>query len=234
VKPTAVVREHEEAPRDEPRWHATLAVVIGVILYMQLPPKLTFGPVWVAPLLIALILIPLSIIAPNRHQETRGQRLASIILIAILNFFNIVSVVLLVHDLVIGPIPKHPFNALDLLRAGAQIFTTNVLVYALWYWELDGGGPERRAHALSANEFRQADFLFPQMSMDRARIASAETHWKPFFLDYLYLAFTCALAFSPTDVMPLSRTAKMLMLVESVISFVTIALILARSINILA
>lgn len=201
-------------------------------LYVTLPPKLTFGPIWIAPLLVALVLVPLSILSPRRHQETRGQRVASIVLIAILNVFNIGSVMLLVSGLLTMN-AHHAANAQELIKAGAEIWTTNILVFALWFWEVDGGGPEPRAHAPSAAAFMQADFLFPQMSLDARKTACAIEGWKPLFLDYLYLSFTNALAFSPTDVLPLSRIAKMLMLVESLVSFVTIALILARSVNIL-
>ncbi|MHB8146480.1 MAG: hypothetical protein ACYDGM_04370 [Vulcanimicrobiaceae bacterium] len=221
------------APNKEPRWHASLAVVVATLLYLILPPRLTFGPVWAAPLLIGVLLVPLSIFAPLRHQEKRRTRIASIVLIAILNFFNIASVVLLVHGLVYGSAHKI-IPGSELLTSGGEVWFTNVLVFALWFWELDGGGPGPRAQAAAATEFRHADFLFPQMSMDATRMACVEQHWKPLFLDYLYLGFTNALAFSPTDVMPLSRMAKMLMLLESLISFVTIAVIVSRSINIIA
>lgn len=234
MKQYAGIRKHLETPREEPRWHSSLAVLAGLALYITLPPKLTFGPVWVAPALIGAVLLPLSIFAPSRHQETRGQRVASIILIAILNFFNIASIALLVHALLFQPKSAHStLTAHELFTVGAQIWLTNILVFAQWYWELDGGGPEPRAHATSATEFREADFLFPQMSLDRERVACAETMWKPMFLDYLYLAFTNALAFSPTDTMPLSRQAKALMMVQATISFITIAVIFARVINII-
>lgn len=234
MKQFGIVRRHRDTPTDEPRWHASIAVIAALVLYMSLPPKLTFGPVWIAPLLVGALLVPLSIFAPNRHREAPWQRVTSIWLIAVLNFFNIASVALLVYDLLFAGALHHGATAQQLLTVGAQIWATNILVFALWFWELDGGGPEPRAHAAAATEMRNADFLFPQMSLDAARIACAERAWKPLFVDYLYLSFTNALAFSPTDTMPLSRMAKMLMLVQSLISFVTIALILARSVNIIS
>ena len=233
VKRYAGIRKHREIPHEEPRWHSSLAVIAGLALYMTLPPKLTFGPVWVAPVLIGVVLLPLSIFAPSRHQETKVQRAASIVLIATLNFFNIASVILLVHALVFHQQGHAAATARELFLAGAQIWITNILVFAQWFWELDGGGPEPRAHATSACEFREADFLYPQMALDAERVACAEGLWKPMFVDYLYLAFTNALAFSPTDTMPLSRMAKMLMMVQALISFITIAVIFARTINII-
>ena len=211
------------AVREEPRWHASLAVVAFVLLYVVLPPRLTFGPVWVVPLVVGLILIPLSILAPTRHRETGRQRIASIVLIAILNFFNIFSVILLIKGLLPGG--TKGLSGEHLLTSGGEVWMANIIVFALWFWEVDGDGPEKRAHATSARDFSNADFLFPQMSMDPERVAYAEKRWKPLFLDYLYLGFTNALAFSPTDAMPLSRSAKMLMLLESLVSFVTLAVV---------
>jgi uncharacterized membrane protein len=227
------IRVHSQTPSDEPRWHASVAVIVAMLLYATLPEKLVLGPVWILPLLVLVVLVPLSVFSPTRHAETDWQRAASIFLIAVLNFFNVASVVLLVYYLLFSK--NHADLAgQEILRHGTQIWLTNILVFALWYWELDCGGPEPRAHAEAATEFRAADFLFPQMMLDPARIACVEEGWKPLFLDYLYLAFTDATAFSPTDVMPITRLAKMLMLVEATISLVTIAIILARAINIIS
>ncbi|MGR4065371.1 MAG: hypothetical protein ACLQPV_07970 [Vulcanimicrobiaceae bacterium] len=227
------IRVHRSTPSDEPRWHASVAVLAAMVLYATLPERLVLGPVWILPLIVLVVLVPLSVFAPSRHAETDWQRAASIFLIAVLNFFNVASVVLLVYYLLFSK--NHAdFAGQDILRHGTQIWLTNVIVFALWYWELDCGGPEPRAHAEAATEFREADFLFPQMMLDPARIACVEQGWKPLFLDYLYLAFTDATAFSPTDVMPITRLAKMLMLLEATISLVTIAIILARAINIIS
>jgi hypothetical protein len=219
--------------RHEPRWHASLAVVAAMLLYITLPPRLTIGPVWAAPAVVLLLLIPLSILVPRRHRETRRTRFWSIMLIAIVNFFNLVSVLLLVGGL-FRPEKAVLHSASMLLRTGAQIWATNILVFALWFYELDGDGPDARAHANSATEFENADFLFPQMTMALAGGAGMpciDRNWKPQFIDYLYLAFTNSTAFSPTDTMPLSRWSKVLMTVEAVISLITIAIVVARSIN---
>ncbi|HEY1868428.1 MAG TPA: hypothetical protein VGG70_09030 [Candidatus Cybelea sp.] len=223
-------------PRHEPRWHASLAVLAAVLLYITLPPRLTIGPTWIAPMLVLVVLIPLSIFSPHRHIETRRSRFASIILIAIVNFFNLVSVLLLVASF-FRPEQRALHQPGFLLRIGAQIWFTNILVFALWYWELDGDGPDARAHAGSASEVLNADFLFPQMEVSivggEGPSSCIDPHWKPQFFDYFYVAFTNATAFSPADVMPLSRWAKALMTAEALISLITIAIVLARAISLI-
>lgn len=221
-------------PRHEPRWHASIALIAAIALYATLPPRLTIGPVWVAPVIVLVVLIPLSVLVPHRHKETRRTRFWSILLIAIVNFFNLTSVLLLVGGL-FKPEKAALHSAALLLRTGAQIWATNILVFALWFWELDGDGPDARAHASTATEFENADFLFPQMQMSLASGGSStqcvDPLWKPQFIDYLYLAFTNSTAFSPTDVMPLSRWAKALMTVEALVSLITVVIVIARSIN---
>lgn len=187
-------------------------------------------------MLVLVVLIPLSIFSPHRHIETRRSRFASIILIAIVNFFNLVSVLLLIASF-FRPEQRALHQPGFLLRIGAQIWFTNILVFALWYWELDGDGPDARAHASSATEVLNADFLFPQMEVSIAGreglSGCIDPHWKPQFFDYFYVAFTNATAFSPADVMPLSRWAKALMTAEALISLITIAIVLARAISLI-
>jgi hypothetical protein len=223
-------------PRHEPRWHASLAVLAAVLLYITLPPRLTIGPTWIAPVLVLVLLIPLSILAPHRHIETRRSRFASIVLIAIVNFFNLASVLLLIASF-FRPETRVLHSPGFLLRIGAQIWFTNILVFALWYWELDADGPDSRAHASSATEVLNADFLFPQMQMSiaggEAMANCIDPRWKAQFFDYFYLAFTTATAFSPADVVPLSRWAKALMTAEALISLITIAIVLARAISLI-
>jgi uncharacterized membrane protein len=231
------MQQQAAMPRHEPRWHASIAVVFATVLYITLPPRLTIGPVWIAAVLVLVVLIPLSILAPRRHIETRRSRIASIILISIVNFFNLASVLLLV-----GSFFRPERAALHqpgfLLHTGAQIWFTNILVFALWYWELDGDGPDARADAAAAIDFENADFLFPQMQMTLASGQTSSTcidpMWKPQFFDYLYLAFTNATAFSPADVMPLSRWAKALMMAQALVSLITIAIVLARAISLIS
>ncbi len=173
---------------DEPRWHASLAVIAALILYITLPSKVTFGPLWLFPLLVLSLLVPLSIFAPMRRHETTAQRLLSIILIAIVNLFNIASLALLVSSLLNRPAHVPPATGQHLLVGGIQIWLTNILVFAMWYWEADAGGPEQRAHAESAATFEQPDFFFPQMSTElRVYRADLETAlWRLSLLGVLH------------------------------------------------
>src|SRR5262249_26626040 len=146
------------AARPESRWPASLAVVAAVVLYVTLPEHLTVGPTWLLPALELAVLIPLTIAVPRRgHDEARAHRPAPIFLIAAVNAANVASLVLLVGSLLAGG-SKQEGQALIL--AAAQIWVTNILVFGLWYWELDRGGPSARCRA----DHREPDFLFPQMS----------------------------------------------------------------------
>ena len=218
--------------RAEPRWPATLAVLIASGLYLTLPERLQlpFGPHvlwsverWAMPILELALIVPLSIAAPRRRPNEPGWvRIAAVALIAVVNLANLVSLGLLVQSLLTK---TWTHSGTTLLLSSGSIWLTNVLVFALWYWELDRGGPDDR----SSPEHREPDFLFPQMTNP----GCAPETWSPGFIDYLYVAFTNATAFSPTDTMPLTPAAKMLMLVQSVISLLTLALVAARAVNIL-
>ncbi len=199
-----------------------MAVILAVALYVTLPDRYTVGPAWLLPLLELAILVPLTIAMPRRQvEEQPWHRIASICLIGLVNAANILSLVLLVDQLLHGG--KN--DAALLIAAALQIWGTNVLVFALWYWELDRGGPGPRM----AGEPRPPDFLFPQMNTP----GIAAPSWRPKFVDYFYLSCTNAMAFSPTDTLPLSRWAKMLMLIQSLVSLLTVVLVAARAVNIL-
>ncbi|HUB17331.1 MAG TPA: hypothetical protein VL990_01770 [Acidobacteriaceae bacterium] len=133
--------------------------------------------------------------------------------------------------LLIAALPAHKESPLDLLISASALWLTNILVFASWYWRLDGGGPAAREEQ---GVHTDGAFLFPQMTLDQqARIAMGEQCWNPGFIDYLFLAFNTSTAFSPTDVPVLSRWAKVLMMIQSLISLATIALLAARAVNIL-
>ncbi len=226
--------EQQNLGNDEPRWHASLAALAALLLYITLPPKVTFGPLWLVPILVLAILLPLSIISPMRKHESPGQRIASIIAIAILNIFNIASVILLIVA-VLSPSKHAQFtHGSTLLLAGMQIWVTNILVFAMWFWELDAGGPEDRAHAATAVDFTNSAFLFPQMTIADSKMGCVDPQWKPLFMDYLFLAFTNASAFSPADTFPLSRLGKGLMMAEAFTSFVTIGVVVSRAVGIIS
>jgi uncharacterized membrane protein len=209
--------------RPESRIPASAAVLAAVLLYVTLPDRYTVGPVWLFPLLELAMLVPLAIAVPVRHsRETTVHRVASIALIAVVNVANVASLVLLVKSLLGGA----PVVGTPLIFAAMQIWITNVIVFGLWYWELDRGGPGARCR----EDHREPDFLFPQM----ATPAAAPLYWTPHFVDYLYLAFTNATAFSPTDTLPLTSWAKILMTVQSITSLLTVVLVAARAVNILS
>ena len=218
-------------PKDAPRWHAAVAVLAALALYTRLPQKLTLGPIWVAPVLVAALLLPLLIGRGNLRERVR--RITAVTLIGVLNFFNVASVVLLINDILNSHAAHHNLAALDLLKNGGMIWLVNVIVFSLWYWEIDDGGVIHRNKEGEAVVYSEPDFLFPQMGMHRDMDDCPEEKWSPEYLDYLYIAFTNALAFSPADTMPLTRIAKMMMMAEAIVSFATIGLILARSVGIL-
>ncbi len=182
------------------------------------------------PLLVLGILIPLLILAPHRHRESEWQRLASIAHIAVLGLFNIATIVLVVvHQL--SSHHHRTFSGEELLLAAIQIWLTNILVYSLWFWEIDGGGPAARCHESFIDNPQSADFMFSQSLLDPQLLA--KLCWRPRFIDYLFLAFTNATAFSPTDTFPLTPLGKTLMMAEALTSLVTIAIVAGRAINIL-
>lgn len=199
-------------------------VVLGAILLdISLPNKLTIGPSWLLPAVEALLLVGLTVslrIPGIKWSPT--HRTVAIGLIALVSVVNIVSLALLVHQLLRGG--NHNATGHRLILAGMVLWVTNVLLFGLWFWELDRGGPVARRTASDP-----PDFLFPQMN-DPERFAQ----WEPNLIDYLYVSFTNATAFSPTDAMPLSRTAKVLMAVQATTALATIGLVVARAVNILS
>jgi uncharacterized membrane protein len=209
----------------EARWEVSLATAAAIALQVMVPGRLVFiRPSWVLPVFQAALLVALVSANPRRiNRESRALRLSSLTLAALLSFANAWSVVRLVDVLVRGGADAN--KAAPLLITASAIWITNVIAFALWYWEFDRGGPVARAQGADP----YPDFQFPQMTSPDM----APPHWEPSYPDYLYLAFTNAAAFSPTDVMPLSRWAKMAMTVQSVISIVTVALVVARAVNIL-
>ncbi len=208
----------------EARWQASAAVAAAVALQFPLPGRLVLlHPVWVLPALQGLLLLALVMANPHRiNRESRAIRLLGLTLAAILSLANAWSVARLVTGLVNG---TDRYSPGPLLATGAVIWLTNVIVFALWYWEFDRGGPVARAGGTDP----YPDFLFAQMTSPHL----APPHWEPSFGDYLYLSFTNAAAFSPTDVLPLSRWAKMAMTAQASVSIVTVALVVARAVNIL-
>jgi hypothetical protein len=207
----------------ESRVAATVAVLAIVVLQVLLPNQFMPEPTWLLPALEVVLLGFLVVADPVRiDREETWLRWGGLILIGLLALATAWSADRLVVGLIDGTLSDDPAK---LLGSGGAIWLTNVVVFGLGYWEFDRGGPAARAHA------RQTlpDFLFVQMQNPEL----AEPEWEPQFIDYLYLAFTNATAFSPTDVMPMSRWAKTMMMAQSAISLILAALVIARAINVL-
>jgi hypothetical protein len=206
----------------ENRWPVLLAVLLAIGVQLALPERLAVGPGWILPAVEAALLVGLTAANPVRlERDGIWIRRASLLLVAVMSLANAASALLLLRGIIRGDLPD---GATGLLAAGGEVYVTNVVAFALWYWELDRAGPMARAAVRQS----YPDFLFPQM----ATPAVAKPGWRPTFPDYLYLSFTNATAFSPTDTMPLSRWAKMLMLVQSSVALITAALVIARAVNI--
>jgi uncharacterized membrane protein len=201
------------------------AVVTAMVLTVLLPEGERTLPVWVLPLLEGILLFALIAGDPGAiDRRSRLLRVLSIALVAILVVSALGATVQLIDVLIGG---GHETNsASELLEAGSIVWVANIIAFALLYWELDGGGAAARAHHSRSD----VDFAFPQQM--NPELAPAE--WRPEFMDYLYLAFTNAMAFSPTDAMPIARWAKLAMMVLSVSSLAILGLVIARAVNVFA
>jgi hypothetical protein len=216
--------DESDRERREPRWQALIAIIAAGGLSLALAPGLSIGPPWLFPAIIGLLLVPTVVFhRVGRHQVDRvlGSIVTSVVTIEL-----VASVIRLVSAL-----PSRRESPKALLISATSIWATNILVFALWYWRLDAGGPHaretREGHASGA-------FLFPQMTMlSAAKAATAQGMWSPNFLDYLFLAFNTSTAFSPTDTPVLARWGKILMMLQAIISLTVLALLAARAVNIL-
>lgn len=206
-------------------WGPQLLVACAIALELFLPNKLTIGPTWLLPAIEGLLLVVLLAISPHpRMRHTALRRNVAMGLVGLVSVVNIFSLVELCRYLLHG----HPASGRSLVFAGVALWVTNVLLFSLWYWELDRGGPQKRAEPGSE---RRADFLFSQMGDAKP---FTRPDWAPGLIDYLWLSFTTATAFSPTDTMPLSQTAKLLMTIQSLTSLLIVVLVVSRAVNILS
>lgn len=205
----------------EARWPASLGALAALAAEGTLPSDVAVRPRWLLPTVGGLLLTALVAANPRRiNRRSPALRAGSMVLIAVITAANAWSAGRLVGHLLRGTAPGDPTR---LLLTGAAIWLANVAAFGLWYWELDRGGPAGRAHASRAHP----DFLFVQMQTPDL----APEDWEPAFVDYLYLSFTNAAAFSPTDVLPLSRWAKLTMMVQAAVSLTTVVLVVARAVN---
>jgi hypothetical protein len=209
----------------EHRFPVIVVVVVAVALQALLPHPVLFAPRWVLLIPETALLVAVVVGNPVRlERDSRFLRGLSLALTGLVSGSNAVSAVLLVRDLVSdhSQLTDSPGT---LLASGGLIYATNVLAFGLWYWELDRGGPIARRQG----RHRFPDLLFPQMSSPDL----APPEWEPTVLDYLYVSFTNATAFSPTDTMPMTRWTKLLMLVQSAVALVVVGLVIARAVNVL-
>jgi hypothetical protein len=216
---------------EEPRLPVVFAILVAIGLQVIVPHNLTFRPWWLLPSLELLILAAIIGFRQTSIDRTsKVLRTLSLGLVVAASVATTWSAVQLIRALIqnqahtAGP---HPLDDPGLLlRSGGAIWLTNVIVFALWYWDMDRGGPAERA----CGTLKHTDFLFSEMTAPEL----VAKDWEPTFIDYFYLSFTNATAFSPTDTLPLSRWAKMVMMFQSGISLVTVALVVARAVNVIA
>ena len=207
---------HEKRSGIVSKWTVLLGILAIGLLYFALPEKLTIGPSWLLLAIEGIVIIPLIFIRRSGHPlAPKTIRILALVLLGAVTIGLIGSVAQLILNL---PTEK----GTSLLRDAALIWGTNILVFALWYWEIDCGGPQKRH--LSGH--KAIDFMFPQQADGNT------TGWVAHFVDYLFLAFTGATAFSPADTYPLTRQAKMLMMIEALLSMIVIVLLAARAVNI--
>lgn len=207
-----------EAIVRESRWPAFAAMLAAACLYWALPEPLSVGPRWGLLAVIFVLLVPMVI--SNQRGDHHVARTLAFVANGAITAAMVASLSILIEG-----IPRHRDSPQVLLRSAVALWVTNVLVFALWYWKLDAGGPLGRERSRGRLD---SSFLFPQMLLEEC-----ETTWSPNFMDYLFLAFNTSTAFSPTDTAPLSRWAKAGMVTQSLISLTVVALLAARAVNIL-
>jgi hypothetical protein len=203
----------------EPRWPAIVAMLAAAFVYLALPEPLSLGPSWLLLAVIFVLLIP--IVATYHRGHYNATRSLTFIANGVITVALIASLIFLIQGL-----PAHRESPRALLRSAAALWVTNILVFALWYWKLDAGGPLERERKRGRLE---SSFLFPQMAIQ----SDLYSTWSPHFMDYLFLAFNTSTAFSPTDTAALSRWAKAGMMLQALISLTILALLAARAVNIL-
>ncbi|MFY9804903.1 MAG: hypothetical protein WA211_09690 [Candidatus Acidiferrales bacterium] len=203
----------------EQRWPAFVAMIAAGGLYLALPERLSLGPSWLLLVVVFVLMIP--IVLSHRRGDFQITKIFTMVANTAITLGMIASLALLIEG-----IPHHRDSPTALLRGATALWVTNVLVFALWYWKLDAGGPLGREGSRGRVD---SSFLFPQMLSQEGESEA----WSPNFMDYLFLAFNTSTAFSPTDTAALSRWAKAGMMLQSLISLTIVALLAARAVNIL-
>jgi uncharacterized membrane protein len=214
----------ERTEQPEPRWQAILALLAVAAIHAALPKQLVVGPSWLLPAVVTVLLVPT--VFAHRTGRHSLNHVLGIAIAAIITLALIVSVVLLATTLTGKKEPP-----LALLFSGGALWLTNVLVFALWYWRLDGGGPAKRQ---TEKEFGSRSFVFPQMQIEPIeRETFGADEWRPGFVDYLFVAFTTSSTFGPTDSPILTPWAKLLTMTQSLISLTIMVLLISRAVGVL-
>lgn len=208
----------------EPRWQALIAILAVTGIHLALPKELVVGPVWLLPFLVVVLLVPT--VFTHRSGRHSLNHILGIVIGAIITFGLVASVVLLVITL-----PGKTEPPLALLRSGGALWLANMLVFALWYWRLDGGGPRERE---TQDEFGSCSFVFPQMQIEKTeRKRFRVDGWRPGFVDYLFVAFTTSATFGPTDAPILTHWAKLFTMTQALISLTIMVLLISRAVGVL-
>jgi hypothetical protein len=200
-----------------PRWTVSIGILLTGVIYLLLDSRLKLGPDWALLVIELVLIVPLWIFWFTGHTLSYPTtRLISFVLLGFVTAGLVIAISILIHDL------THFKRGFTLLQTAGLLWVFNVLVFALWYWHIDSGGPRKR-HDMN---YKAVDLQFPQQQDGN------QEQWAPDFIDYLFVAFTGATAFSPTDTFPLTHRAKLLMMLEASISLIILAVLISRVANI--
>ena len=219
------MKEPAQAPRLEPRWPVVLAILAMIGLLALLPGRIRLFPIWFPYVIGIAVIVPMAAVGLTaaKARWLRVERMVTLLFFVVVVVGTLANLANLINAMVHR---SAEISGLQLLTSSIAVWVTNVLMFSLLYWQIDRGGPEARVN----NAGTKPDWLFPQ---EGAPAEDVPPGWRPTFVDYLFLGYSTATAFSTTDVMPLTSRAKMLMMLESTISLVTIVVVASRAINIL-
>ncbi|HEY5036632.1 MAG TPA: hypothetical protein VII74_05825 [Chthoniobacterales bacterium] len=217
------MEKRKSSDEPEPRWQAVLALLAVGGIYLALPSWLNFRPVWALPTIVVVLLIPA--VVTHRTRRYRVNHILGIVINSVITLALVGSLFLLV-----GGLALQKEKGMALLISGAELWVSNVLTFALWYWRLDGGGPnERRKRA----QFGSHSFVFPQMQTEKTerKIFGISDDWAPDFIDYLFIAMMQSATFGPTDSPVLTRWAKVVTMVQVLISLTIVVLLISHAVG---
>ena len=218
------MKEPAKVFRIEPRWPVALAILAVILLVVLLPERVVLFPAWFPYVVGIALIVPIAAVglSAEKARWLRVERTIMLFFVVVMGVGTLANLANLISTMVRR---SGEIGGLQLLASSIAVWSTNVIMFSLLYWQIDRGGPEARAN----NASTKPDWLFPQAGAGE----DAPPDWRPTFVDYLFLGFSTATAFSPTDALPLTSRAKMLMMLESTISLATIVVVAARAINIL-